>query len=401
MALLPAMSSMGAGYQLNLQGIRQLAMGGSGTAWTWDAASVFYNPGMLSDMNHFQVYASGLVLIPHIQYADNNTGILAQTQNKTYYPFNIYAGGPVTKDGRLGVGIGVYTPFGSGTKWDDDWTGRYVIQEIKLQSIFVQPTVSYRLNDYVSIGGGFVYAFGNVDLRKAVPIQGEGTTDGEAQLKGNAHGIGYNLGVHLRPTDNFQFGLTYRSKVDMKVNDGTATFTDIPTSVAGNFTNTKFTSKLPLPHVLSVGFGYRFFKHLTLTADFDLVGWKAYDTLRFDYAQTSAAVQNTRAARQYRNQMSFRLGANYKINDAVSIMAGTAYDPSPARDQFVSPDLPDANRYIITGGIAVKPAKQFCIMAAVEFVNAVKRDAQDTQDFFGGTYQTKDVTLGLGLSYSF
>ena len=61
--------SFGAGFQINVQGIRQIAMAGGGTAYPWDASTIFYNPGGLSRLSSVQAYGSVQFLIPRTQYA--------------------------------------------------------------------------------------------------------------------------------------------------------------------------------------------------------------------------------------------------------------------------------------------------------------------------------------------
>src|SRR5690606_201851 len=149
--MLAASVSFGGGYQINVQGLRQIAMGGSGTGWMWDASSIFYNPGGLARLKNIQAYGSVQFLIANTQYAQTAPGTYSE-QSKTgfYTPFNVYVGGRLREAGKLGIGLGIYTPFGSGMTWDNNWQGRYIIQKISLQSIFFQPTVSYKLADAVS-----------------------------------------------------------------------------------------------------------------------------------------------------------------------------------------------------------------------------------------------------------
>ncbi len=104
--------------------------------------------------------------------------------------------------------------------------------------------------------------------------------DGQAKLKGNANGVGFNLGVQLKASDNLNFGISYRSKVKMNVDNGDATFT-VPKSVEGNFPTglaTGFKSKLPLPEILTVGASYKATSNLTIQADVVFAGWKTYDS---------------------------------------------------------------------------------------------------------------------------
>lgn len=397
--LLPATIAMSAGYQLNLQGLRQLAMGGGGAAQPWDASTIFYNPGALSNTNGMQAYASALFIMPKVQYAESQTGgTTSRTVNQTFTPFNVYVGGPLKPGGRLGVGLGIYTPFGSGTKWEDGWIGRYIVQEIELRTFFVQPTLSYRVSDMISVGAGFVYAFGDVTLRRAIPAQDMSGADGAAKLEGKANGVGFNAGIHIRANDQLNFGISYRSRVNMEVKDGDAQFT-VPTALQSRFPNTSFTAGLPLPEVLSVGASYKPLDKLTLQLDFNLTGWKAYKELSFDYE--ADVVPDTRAARNYHNRIATRIGGHYQASKSLAIMLGGAYDPSPVIDNYVSPDLPDANRVVLTGGLSVKPAKHLTILAAIEYVTTEKRNAYYQEANFGGRYQTKAITPGIGLTYDF
>ncbi len=399
--LLPTAAAFSAGYQLNLQGLRQLAMGGGGTAMPWDASTIFYNPGGLARLTSLQAYASVQFIMPRVEYLNQTTGQTARTDNAVYTPFNIYVGGTVKGADRLGFGVGVYTPFGSGTTWDDNWTGRYVTQSIYLQSIFIQPTISYRISDGVSVGAGIIFATGHTDITTALPVQNSLGQDGHAELKGKASGMGYNIGISLQATEQLHFGISYRSRVDMRVKDGDATFSNLPVAVAGSFPNTSFDATLPLPEVLSVGAAWKPLKRFTVQLDFNLVGWKAYDSLAFNYADAVNGSKRTSSPRLYENRIAARLGGHYQATDALAIMLGAAYDPTPVRDGYVSPDLPDANRIILTAGLSYKLAKSLTLLAAVEYVSSEKRQATYDEAAFGGTYQTKAITPGIGLTYDF
>ncbi len=401
--LLSSSIAFGAAFQLNLQGIRQLAMGGTGAAVPWDASTIFYNPAGLSDLGHVQAYASIQALTPRTRWIATPTGApgdMADANNRTYTPFNVYVGGPIADKSRIGLGVAVYTPFGTGIKWDDNWAGRYSIQEIQLQSIFIQPTISYKVNDIISVGGGFVFATGNIDLRKAVPLQSQSGADGAAELKGNANGVGYNIGLHLNATDWLQFGITYRSGVNMKVNRGYATFT-VPSSLSSQFPYTAFKSNVNLPRVVTIGWGFKPTRNLTIQADGNFVGWSSYDSLRFDYETNTASLQDVHTPRRYKNTFAIRLGAHYKINDRFAVMVGGAYDPSPVKDGYLSPELPDANHYTATGGITFKPMRRMTIMGVFEYVFTDKRTGVVMADNFGGQYQTKIINPGIGVSFDF
>jgi long-chain fatty acid transport protein len=82
-------------------------------------------------------------------------------------------------------------------------------------------------------------------------------------------------------------------------------------------------------------------------------------------------------------------------------MAGGAYDPTPVSNDFVSPDLPDANRIVLTCGLSIKPLPRFTILAALEGVTSVTRDGYYEFGNFRGLYKTEALTPGLGVYYNF
>lgn len=210
-AALGAMSVAQAGsFQLPTQGARQSAMGGSGTAFAWDASSIFFNPGSLARLQFFEVSVQAYAVRPSVRYAAESPGFYTADNIQKYAtPFNFYAGGKFNPQSKLAYGFGVYTPFGSSIQWDDDWRGRFVNQSIALSTVFFQPTLAYEVNDKIAVGAGFIFATGNFEVRKAIPLEDK-NGEGSAHLKGKASGMGVNIGIQYRASDQWNFGLINR-----------------------------------------------------------------------------------------------------------------------------------------------------------------------------------------------
>ncbi len=79
---------------------------------------------------------------------------------------------PLGKDWRFGLSVGSY--MGLGVKYEDDWVGRYYVQESALITLDVMPTFSYRVTDWLSIGAGpvFQYAYlkSTVAINNGLPL---------------------------------------------------------------------------------------------------------------------------------------------------------------------------------------------------------------------------------------
>lgn len=398
------LSSMvfGQAYQLNTQGMRQQAMGGSGAAIPSDASTLFYNPAGMGALEDIQVYAGMNLMMPRTRYIPAPTGVgTLDAKEENYTPFNVYFVSPLGYKSPLRIGLGVYTPFGTGITWDDNWTGRYLVQEMRFNTTFFQPTMSWQINDQFSIGAGFIYARGNFNYRKAMPYFNENGTESTTELTGKMSGVGYNLGLHIKPNDDVQFGITYRSQVNMNINNGYAYF-NTPSSLSSSFQNTSFESTLPMPQVATVSVGVTPNDYLALQFEASYTGWGAYDSLRFDYNNNTALLQDEASPRRYRNSMLLRAGMKYTLKDERwDIMLGTAYIPSPVREGFLNPEMPDAKHFLATGGLSFKISKRITAIGSVQYTFGEVRTGRSTEHGFMGKYLTKVLNPGLALTYEF
>ncbi|MGN6647319.1 MAG: OmpP1/FadL family transporter [Cytophaga sp.] len=387
------------GFQVNLQGQKQQAMGGAGAGTNLDAAAVFFNPGGISHLEQNSVSAGVSLTAESTTFQDNNSQQQYHTKSPVSAPFTAYGvWGPA--ESKFKFGMGIYTPFGSTIKYEDGWSGRFALTQMKLMSVFFQPTVSYKINDKLGVGAGFVYGYGNIDLSKDLPITNSNGDYASANLKGTAGGMGYNLGILYKPVERLSIGLSYRSQVNMKVNKGTATF-NVPPSLASSFPSGSFSSSLPLPQVITLGFGYSVSERLLLAFDVNYIGWSSYKTLSFDYEQNTSSLKDTESPRNYKDSYALRLGAQYKVSDKFMARLGTNYEKSPIKDGYVTPEVPDADRLNFTGGIGYKPCEKLVIDASFSYINFMKRTDTNTETNLSGTYKTRILVPGISLTYNF
>jgi len=387
------------GFQVNFQGQKQQGMGGAGNALPVDAASVFFNPGSVSFLKENSVNIGFTPTFANTLFEDANTTSVGRTNSPMGTPFSAYAVYRKNEESKFFYGLGIYTPFGSTIQYEEGWTGRFALTKLQLKSIFIQPTLSYKLNDKIGIGAGFVYTIGNVNLQKDIPVQDADGTYGHAELDGKASGFGYNVGLFVQATEKLNIGLSYRSQVNMEVAEGTATFT-VPSSLSSNFPSGTFSSALPLPQVATLGLAYKLNEKLAFALDINYVGWKAYDTLAFDYAQNTASLIDTKSARNYKNTIAFRLGTNYSLTEKFDVRLGLAYGLTPVQNGYVTPETPDANRINYTAGLGYKIGEHFQLDASVFFTHLKRTDA-NIETNLSGTFTTNVLAPGLAIIYKF
>jgi long-chain fatty acid transport protein len=409
-ALLAATTGVQAsGFQVGLSGQKNVGMGGTGTGLYLDQAAQFYNPGAFVFVAYNSVQGGLNMAIPRISFRGDGGGPQETLQNKNVFPFNGYAGYSISD--KFKVGVGVYTPFGSELHYAQGWTGRYTLTDINLRSVFGQLTASYAITPKLGIGAGLVVlAYGDVDLQRDIPIQGQNGAVAHAQLTGKAdHKVGYNVGIMYKPSDKLSIGASYRSAIDARISSGDVTLRDVPSAAAGSFTAKNFSATLPLPAVYSLGVGVRPNDKLTLAFDANLVGWSRYQSL--DFAYTGGVLggsTSSSSTRRYQDAVALRLGGQYKLTSGLTVRAGGFYDFACVRDGYVTPETPDANRVGITAGFTYEFGERFGLDGSFLFEDFAKRSQSQSQlaingtaDRVAGTYKTTISVPGIGVYYKF
>ena len=386
------------GFQVNFQGQKQQGMGFAGTALFQDAASIFYNAGSIAFSNENSANVSVTPIFANVLYVDSATGGAYRTENPVGTPFCAYGLFQHKKLEKFKFGLGIYTPFGSTVKWEDNWIGRFAITRLKLQAIYIQPTISYRLSKKIGIGGGFIYSKGSVNLQKDIPVQDSLGNYSHVELNGKAAGFGFNLGVNFQVNDQFSMGLSYRSKIKMSVKKGEADFS-VPSSLASNFPNGNFSGTLPLPDVATIGFAYKVSKKWTLAIDINHVGWKSYDTLAFDYALNTSSLLDTKSPREYKNIFAFRGGGEFRASKNLDLRFGGGFGFTPVQDGYLTPETPDANRIYGTLGISYRFTNRFSMDASLYYTH-LKRAGRNIETNLNGTFTTKALAPGFSLIYN-
>lgn len=386
------------GFQVNLNGQKQIGMGHTGTGLLQDAASISFNPGAVAMLpeNFIQGGISPLLFKSAFQATGSNNTVF--NKDKVATPFNFYAAwGPKSAPWKLG--LGVYTPFGGLTDWGDNWQGKYVLQSLDLKAIFFQPTLSIKLADFLSIGGGFVYNHASVNLQRGIPLADENGNAGKATLTGSGKGYGWNAGIFIKTEIGMTVGVNYKSGVNTTINSGNAVFA-VPGSLQANFPQPNtFKAGIPLPPTTSLGLGFYPSQKWTLAFDANLVGWSSYKALAFDYASNTPTLQDTYSPRNYNDAFALRGGAEYKSTEKLALRFGGGYASTPVSEGYVTPEVPDANRYYLTAGLGYKVGRHFDLDLSFEYEHLGARKSTNIESQLSGTYRSDVYIPGVSLSY--
>lgn len=408
------------GFQLNEHGARAMAQAGAFAARAYDPSAIFFNPAGLSYQRGFQFMAGATLIVPSYSFF-GPTNLMRNDRwdmvTNIFYPPNVYITNTWT-DGYLkglGVGIGLVTPYGLGTEWEDDWIGKSVTREIQLQTFYVTPTVSYAINDMVSVGVGANIVFSSVSLRRAVP-------NFSPELELNLEGTGktafsWNAGVLVRPFEDLSFGFTYRAETQVDF-EGTAEFkaagfSTLPASLAALFPGGDVKTSMRPPATWFAGVAWSPMRNLELEFDYQGIQWSSYDKLEVDFVNDAASdptgtVKQADASspKNYKNVYILRFGGEYSLPDyGLKLRAGYFFDHNPVPDEHLEPLLPDADRHGLNIGIGIDLTPNITLdISYLDLIFKNRSTASTSQPdgvYLDGLYTGNAQLFGADISFRF
>jgi long-chain fatty acid transport protein len=347
--LLTAGQAGASGFQLQEQGASGLGVAYSGmAAAVQDASTAFWNPAGMTYLPGKNVTAAIHYIIPSSRFNDSGStysalGSGGQGGESAFVPAMF---GTWQLDPRWTVGLAINVPFGLGTQWDSPWAGQYHGVKSEIQTMNINPTVAFKVNQMFSVGLGVSYQQLKGVLTTALPPPAPANVGGFlGVVDADDWAWGWNIGAMIDFRQGTRIGLTYRSSISYKL-EGTF---DTPPAFAAAQSNVQ--ADVKLPDTFSIGLSHQFNPKLRVLADYTYTGWDSIQSL--DIVRTSGPLTGrTLSSTELRFDNSWRIGvgAEYQLNQPWLLRAGIAYDTTPVQDAYRTPRLPDNDRTWLSVG---------------------------------------------------
>ncbi|MHB9072690.1 MAG: OmpP1/FadL family transporter [Desulfobaccales bacterium] len=393
----------GAGFALLQQGTAAMAQGNAFVADASDPSAIFYNPAGLNQLKRAQVYVGSFLNYPTREFSGGGHNF--QTDQRLYKSLTTYLAIPVHN--RVALGLGFFSPFGMGTAWPPNWAGRYITTFSKMQTYTLNPVISVKALDNLSVAVGADFLWSKVQLKRKTPVVFRGNTlpDAEINLTGDGNGIGYNFGLLYEPLKGIKAGVSYRSKISVEHNGEIATVLPSPLPSANPIFGS---ANLTFPASLTAGLSCSRLVPFTFEFDATWTGWSSYSKFKTNLDPPSLVTTST-VPKNWHDTWAFRFGANYEIREGMKIRAGYIYDLTPVPDSSFDPQVPDANRHIFTVGGDLKVLTRFTLGIAYNYILSESRTKNNAIVVNGvpaalqanGNYNSDIHSLGLSCSFQF
>lgn len=393
-------ASLAGGFALIEQGASGLGNAYAGAAAVSDDAStVWFNPAGMTELKERQLLAAGHVIGVSSDFTDRGTTLGQQlglgyvdpgfgtdaaagstdASGTSVIP-NLYYVHPLKQGITLGIGLSV--PFGNSTDYNTDWVGRYQAIESAVSVIDINPSISYIVNEQLSIGGGISIqqmsatlgsavdngaicfglvpaAFEEANCLSAGLLPGTPSSDGSVNVEGDSTALSFNLGLLFKPQEGTKLGLAYRHGVKHDLegdvgfiyNSGLQELLD-SRGIPAPLPDSDVTAEADLPPSLMFSAAHRLNDRIEVLADATFTGWSSLPELRIT-RDTGEDVTLTEFG--FEDVWRVSAGLNYTHSDDLTIRAGFAYDEDPVPSpQLRTARIPGNERVWAAFGLGYK-----------------------------------------------
>jgi long-chain fatty acid transport protein len=402
------------GYGLYEQGACAMGRAGAGVASPCsDGSAIFFNPAGLALTEGVVISGGGTAVAPRGTFTNSKTSLVSPMNDKTYLAPAVYGAASLGK--RVVVGAGVFAPYGLTTDWPTSTEGRFLGYHSAVKSIYVQPTVAFKVTEKVLVGGGVDITRTSLELYRRVDLSGVqvapgitfaalgvpvGTDFADVQLTGSGVHVGGHFGLLIKATDRFSIGARYLTGQRVKVTNGQVATTQIKTNLAlpvplsatlpagtpidaivasqfaagATLSDQSATTSMPLPDQVVFGAAVQATSRVKIFADYQFTRWSMFQQIAIvnQYAPQTTLVEN------YDNSQGIRLGMEYAVGNKATVRAGFDGHSPGAPDQTVTPNLPEAMRKEVSLGAAVPLGSHLRLEVAYQHIGQSDRSGRTT-----------------------
>jgi len=381
-------TALAAGFELLEQSAVTQGNAYAGTGARADDPSTMYsNPAGITKLPGFQISVGASGVFPHGTLTSGTattgyylggttySGVVGTNSGSTAAVPNFTATAQVAD--TLFLGLGLTSPFGLATKYPIDSVARYYALTTQLRTLNIAPTIAWQALPQLSLGAGIAIEtaeghFSNaVDFGAIGALHGlgpygllPGRADGSATISGNDTALGWNVGALYEPLPGTRIGLAYRSAVFHDLS-GTVTYYNVPAPLAASFRNQAASAKIPEPGKASLSIAQDL-GPWTVLASLTYTGWSIFHSLT---AYSGGTIVSA-TPESFHDTVAVAVGADYRVNDKLTVRAGAMFDPTPIQGGLRNSRLADNDRYLLSIGATYHALPNLALTAAYSHIFA-------------------------------
>jgi long-chain fatty acid transport protein len=369
--LCPAIPARAGGFDLPDQDAFVVARGMAFVATADNPSAIYYNPAGLTQLEGQNLRGGVYGLYVNPQYTSPSTGQTFDNEKNWHaIPQMFYSW---TLDSLpLAVGLGVYSPFGLSSAWDQGTGFRKVATEGSIITYTINPTVAWRVLPNLSLGAGLKVNYGETDLKQGLFWPGQAFD--QFRFNGDGWALGYDVGVLWKPIEQVSLGAAFKSTTSFNFEGHTDYYNNVayppgvgavpafPDQSAAANSNWEF------PLKVACGLSYRPTTNWNFEFDAEYTDWSSLGTVTIN--QSNGGVlglpQSIPLTLNWQGSWYYEAGATRYLGKCWSVSAGYIYNQNSVPDATYNPLVADLDRQFISVGTGYK-GEHFSVDLAYQF----------------------------------
>ncbi len=356
-------NALAEGFAMTEWSARGLGLGGGMIGRADDPSAIAYNAAGITQLPGLNIMGGASFVAPYGSiYSKGSDGDnhLTSTKPNIWVPPHAYM--TYQFNDSLWFGAGVFTRFGLGNEYADDWRGRYNVYTVGLQSTSFVPTVAYKINDMFSVAAGVELMYMSMYMGSQVPnVAGINPAtrqpiidDNSLFVEGTGIGVGYHLALHAKFNEQWSAGLTYKSQVAQNIY-GTADFGRSQASTIDGTPNqydTNVSGTIYLPDSVSFGITYKPLDNLSFEVGTVWTRWSSFKAL--DIYFTPSTDYTAKSDKYWKDGWNFNASVEYSPLDWLTLRAGYWHETAVTNANYADFLMPTNGRDVMTLGVGFK-----------------------------------------------
>ncbi|MFC0141106.1 long-chain fatty acid transporter FadL [Erwinia mallotivora] len=353
-----------AGFQLNEFSAIGLGRAYSGEGAMGDtAASASRNPATMALMDRPMFSIGAVYIDPDVSIdgtSPTGSSLSASNIAPSQWVPNLHYVQPLND--RWWLGASATSNYGLATEYNNGYTAGPYAGKTDLQTMNLNLSTAYRLNEHFSFGVGFDAVYVRAKIERYAGESGQALglpADTQiAHLKGDEWGYGWNAGILYEVDKDNRFGFTYRSEV--KVDFDGDYKSNLPSSInplnqalnlglpyGTNGTTIPGSLTLNLPEMWEVSGWHKVAPQWAVHYSMTYTSWSQFQELKAtgNNGQTLFLKDES-----YKDAYRIALGTSYFYDDNWTFRAGIAFDDSPVPADKRTISIPDQDRLWLSTG---------------------------------------------------
>jgi long-chain fatty acid transport protein len=371
-------TALAGGLYINEFGTPSMGVAGAGTnAVASDASTSFHNPAGMARIKGKELMGTGGFIYSTVKFdPDADPPIPGGNGGDAGGPAPVLGGFYVhSLNDRWKLGASLISISGALLDYDNDWTGRYLNTDVTLLTLTFYPSVAYRVNNWLSLGGGPQIMYADLELKaKAPPPIG----NGEVKIDGDDVAFGFGLGALIELSERTRFGISYQSEIKPEFSG------DVKFSGGAGSADAGTDTELTLARFIHISGYHELNNRWALLGTVGWENWSEFENINISTGQGSQKIP-----RNWDDTWKFAAGVHFRPVEKWLLQLGFAYDTSPVDSDDRTPDMPMDRQIRYATGAQYQWSDR--LSTGAQFVYADYGKAKIDNDLLKGDYERNDL----------